>query len=222
MILERMNKLDNSFGNYIKALRKSAGISSKQLASMLSRAPAYISQIENGRNKNPNYSAAYQILSILGVKEDMIEHKLHTFHIYSPEYYEAEAELAEKHANDPEYQEHMLQQARQIAEQESIMNKPATYWGEPLKDDWFNWFQTQDTSKQIIEIKATLDHLANSKAPNNTKLISNIYELVTKMRNDKELFEFFSELFKEDYTVFSFEKRNKIIKAINKEIREGF
>lgn len=214
-----------------------SGISSKDLAARLGRASSFVSQIENNRNKSPKYETAYDMLKILGVEEKDIESKLQAFNIYSPEYYDAqlrqfeeyqehEAERAEELANDPEYQEHMAKQDANREDQERQEffknNGNKEYWGESPSGVWFNWFDKDDMEKQIKEIKVTLDSLANTPVNDNVKIIGNMNALITKMREDKELFDFFSSLFSEDYSVVQQHKREKIIKEINKIVRDGF
>jgi transcriptional regulator with XRE-family HTH domain len=56
-------------GQRIRELRKSKGISSRELAKSLGKGEAYISQIETGKNKNPDKTIIQNILMLLGVSK---------------------------------------------------------------------------------------------------------------------------------------------------------
>lgn len=72
------------FGEYLKLLRKRSGIPSKKLANMVNKSAAYVSQIENGRNKRPEFDVAFELLKIVGVDEEKIESILEYYNIVSP------------------------------------------------------------------------------------------------------------------------------------------
>jgi transcriptional regulator with XRE-family HTH domain len=71
-----------SFGDLVKSLRKKAGISSTKLSNMLDKGDAYISQIENNRNKNPDYDTCFKLFEILNVEQDKIKDILTHYNIY--------------------------------------------------------------------------------------------------------------------------------------------
>lgn len=76
---------EKEFGDLIKALRLKAGMGSRELSSLVNKGSSYISQIENKRNKNPEYRIAHTLLKILGVNENEIEEILKQYDISPPE-----------------------------------------------------------------------------------------------------------------------------------------
>lgn len=71
-----------TLGQFIKSLRKKAGISSTLLASKLEKGNAYISQIENERIINPDYDTSRKMLEILNVDKDKINDVLASYNIF--------------------------------------------------------------------------------------------------------------------------------------------
>jgi transcriptional regulator with XRE-family HTH domain len=57
---------NRTFGNTLKTFREAAKIGSKQLSRMVDKSEAYVSQVENGRNKNPDYETAFKLMECLG------------------------------------------------------------------------------------------------------------------------------------------------------------
>ncbi|MGK4040905.1 helix-turn-helix transcriptional regulator [Heyndrickxia oleronia] len=94
MILEmESNRMtSDDFGKYIKALRKVRRMNSTKLSKLIGKSSAYISHLENGRYKNPDYETACRILKLLGVSEEEIEPQLRKFHLYTSEYLTSEIE----------------------------------------------------------------------------------------------------------------------------------
>lgn len=65
-----------AFGQTIKHLRKKAKIASKDLSIQVGKATTYVSQLERGLIKNPDYNTCYKLLDLVGVKPDCIEQML--------------------------------------------------------------------------------------------------------------------------------------------------
>jgi transcriptional regulator with XRE-family HTH domain len=192
-----------TFAEYLKLHRKRSGISSKELAKMVGKGLAYVSQIENGRNKNPDFQVAYNLLKIVGVKEDQIENILLNFEIISPERVAEEqmiddeyARRQEEMANDQEYQEYLIEQ--QIEWLEAKENNLISINDEIHKE--LSFF-----IKQNIDIDTF----------NNT--IGNLHSLVMSMRKNYEDYHFFTQLFKRDIAEFSDESKKRIIQTIKEE-----
>jgi transcriptional regulator with XRE-family HTH domain len=78
------------FGKEIRNLRLKRGINSKELSKMINRGDAYISQIENGKIKNPDYETSYNLLKTLGIENTRIEEILKKHNIKTMEQQEAE------------------------------------------------------------------------------------------------------------------------------------
>jgi transcriptional regulator with XRE-family HTH domain len=60
-------------GNYIRQVRKSKGIGSRELARKINKAETYISQLERGLIKKPDYDTTRILLETLEVPSDIIE-----------------------------------------------------------------------------------------------------------------------------------------------------
>jgi transcriptional regulator with XRE-family HTH domain len=69
------------FGHYVQSLRIEKNIGSRELSKMLGKSSAYISQLEQGRNKNPDYDAAKLTLSYLGLSEQDVLLTLQKYNI---------------------------------------------------------------------------------------------------------------------------------------------
>ncbi len=78
-----MNGID--FGVELKKIRTNAGVSSKSLSTKVGKAVTYVSQLENGKIKSPDYSTSYLLLKELGIEESKIEGFLDHFGFISPE-----------------------------------------------------------------------------------------------------------------------------------------
>lgn len=77
--------LESNFGEYLKSLRIDAKMGSRELSQLINKGTSYVSQIENGRNKNPDYVISYTLLSILGVDTNEIEGILSSYGINPPD-----------------------------------------------------------------------------------------------------------------------------------------
>lgn len=86
-----MNGID--FGKELKQLRTSLGVSSKVLSTKVGKAVTYVSQLENGKIKNPDYNTCYQILTELGLEDPKAKGMLDYFGFISPEEERANQEL---------------------------------------------------------------------------------------------------------------------------------
>jgi transcriptional regulator with XRE-family HTH domain len=192
-----------AFAKYLKIHRNKAGISSKDLARMVGKGSAYVSQIENGRNKKPDYQTAYNLLKIIGINEERIEDILLNFEIISPERL-AEEQLIEEEsirreielANDQEYQESLIE--RQI--------------------EWLNSIEQESHNKNdeiFEELSFFINQNIDIDAFNNT--IDNLHSLVMSMRKNYDDYHFFTKLFKRDLTEFSKESKKRIIEVIAEE-----
>jgi transcriptional regulator with XRE-family HTH domain len=65
-----------AFGQTLKHLREKAKISSKSLSIQAGKAATYVSQLERGLIKNPNYDTCHKLLEFIGVESDSIEQML--------------------------------------------------------------------------------------------------------------------------------------------------
>ena len=65
-----------AFGQTLKHLREKAKIASKNLSAQVGKATTYVSQLERGLIKNPDYDTCYKLLELVGVEPDSIEQVL--------------------------------------------------------------------------------------------------------------------------------------------------
>lgn len=68
-------------GDYVKQLRETNGIGSRELSRSINKASAYVSQLERGLIKKPDYDTTKSILEILGVNSEEIESVLQLYKI---------------------------------------------------------------------------------------------------------------------------------------------
>lgn len=88
-----------AFGKEIKKLRKKVGIVSKELSQQVGKAVTYVSQLERGLIKKPDYNTSYELLKRLEMDEMKIDGVLNYFGIKSPEREQAEAEWSAQQAD---------------------------------------------------------------------------------------------------------------------------
>jgi transcriptional regulator with XRE-family HTH domain len=88
-----MNVNGIDFGQELKRMRTTAGISSKVLSSKVGKAVTYVSQLENGKIKSPDYNTCHLLLKELGIDESKIEGILDFFGFISPEREKANLEM---------------------------------------------------------------------------------------------------------------------------------
>lgn len=202
-----------SFGEFVKNMRKRVNISSKKLSKMLDKGAAYISQIENGRNKNPDYDTAHKMMQILNFKEEQIEDILYKFGIKSPKKIKEEQEIDDywlqvemERAQDTQYQEHLLQmQIEQYDQQQE--------WLKNVEIDLQN--KNKDIQKELsYYIHRNLDTF--------TEVINNFHTMIMSMSKNKEDYDLFISMFKKDLTLLNNDGKKRIIETIAEEYKKSF
>ena len=211
---------EGTLGEFIKGVRKARKINSVQLAKDVGKSGAYVSQIESGKNKNPDYRTLYEIFKKLGIDEIKIDDYLEHFGYISPERLEADDYYMEQMAereNDPEYQEHLNQMAlerhlQEIEQQNEI--EPDDYSIDWLVD------AEESTIDKMKEIKKELDFFIDKKLDVFENVVTNLHSLVMSMRKNEEDYILFTSLFKKDLTEFKKESKEKIIESIKEEHKQ--
>lgn len=205
---------EGTLGEFIKAIRKTKKINSVDLSKNIGRSGAYVSQIESGRNKNPDYDALYEIFKQLGIEETKIDDYLEHFGYLSPDYIamdEAYIKQHEEQSNDAEYQEHLNRQQIDSYEQQLQFEQ------EQLNDyDWLDIEKEKALSK-IKEIEKTLTYFIDNDLLAFSRVVDNLHNMVESMPKDKENYDFFTTLFKNDLTDLDKDNKNQIIEAIKTE-----
>jgi len=209
----------NNFGRDIKALRTKRKIGSRKLSRLIGKAETYISQLERGLIKKPDYNTAYDILRHLEFAESNIEDFLYNFYqIKSPKRIESEAnEVAnweEKRA--AEIEEFLLKKQKATDGKEDIENKFA-YNEEDFESEWMIEL-TKNLERKNEEIKMELLFNINNNAKTFEPVIYNLHTFLISMRKDREIFNFFVGLLENDLSILSKESKEKILKIIKEEI----
>lgn len=88
VILVNIEFEHDTFGDLVKHLRTNSKMGSRELSNKIEKGISYISQIESGRNKKPDFIVSWKILSFLGVEEQEIESLLSKYGIFPPEGYQ--------------------------------------------------------------------------------------------------------------------------------------
>lgn len=210
----------NNFGRDIKALRTKRGIGSRELSRLIGKAETYISQLERGLIKKPDYNTSFSILKHLGFKESGIEDFLYDYHqIKSPERIESEAEEV---ANWEE---------KRVAEIEAmIFQKQDTIdinqeYKENIENNDLDWFESewmkvlyQQLESKNEEIKRELSFNLEKNMKTFESVLENLHSLITSMRKDKGNFDFFVGLFEHDLSILDEESKGKILKVVKEEM----
>lgn len=227
----------NSFGESVRKLRTNRKIGSRALSRLIGKAETYISQLERGQIKNPDFDAAYQIMKHLGQPEEDIErHLLTIYGIKSPEFIaawekkmleeanmqqeadEAHFKRMEELANNPDYQETLLQQELEAYEQR--MNSDPD---EETFQDWVDWVEAleKDLNLKIQNIQEKLTFFTDKNLDTFDNVIKNLHELINSMIKEKENYEFFTLLFKRDLTKLNKESKQNIINVVKQEFEKA-
>lgn len=91
----------SEFGNTIRKFREEFGIGSRELSRMLGMTGSYISQLERGAIKKPNYYTAVKIFECLNIPKDIAATLLSSMGIRHPDPFEmTKGELFEQYCND--------------------------------------------------------------------------------------------------------------------------
>ncbi|MEC5260010.1 MULTISPECIES: helix-turn-helix transcriptional regulator [Bacillus amyloliquefaciens group] len=222
----------NNFREDIKNIRIQKKIGSRKLSRLIGKAETYISQLERGLIKSPDYSTCFSIMKELGFAEDRIEEILADYyHIKSPERIAAEeaaahryAEEQEERLNDPDYLESQLSGQIEIIEKEKEIK--SAFDNKPDIEDFerqTKYFQEEETVDQlkkeifvltakIINKRLVTHYFIDSKGIN--EIANNLYDMLDTKNNEKN-YDFLSQLFEFNYSIVSDSKKEKIIKAIN-------
>ncbi|MGE1112973.1 helix-turn-helix domain-containing protein [Priestia megaterium] len=211
----------NNFGRDIKALRTKRKIGSRELSRLIGKAETYISQLERGLIKKPDYNTAYDIMKHLEFTESSIDDFLYNFHqIRSPQRIESEAqEVAnweEKRAAEIEELLSQREEGNDIV-QEYPMNK--------RKKDSINigseWLTDliKNLEEKNEEIKMELSFNIENNAQVFENIIDNLHSLLISMRKDRENFNFFIGLLQNDLSKLSKESKYNILKTVKEEMK---
>ncbi|TII14777.1 XRE family transcriptional regulator [Bacillus subtilis] len=182
---------DGDLKDFIRIRRAYKNISSTKLSEMLGKNRAYISQIENGHNKNPDYETMYKAFKILGVDEKDIENYLYNFNILSPEYMQhlEDVAIGEMERPDEYYIAKAEEYEREIEENFIAKNKAA--------NDGFDLFKEM-SDVYIGEIHRILKDIFDEPSGKGFEIVDGLNKLTGEMIRNEKLFNFTSKLFNSD------------------------
>ncbi|MFB4472177.1 helix-turn-helix domain-containing protein [Oceanobacillus caeni] len=197
---------NGSIGDFIKQHRKAKKINSVDLSKELGKSGAYISQIENGHNKKPDYDMLVNIFKRIGIPEDRIEDYLEAFGFLSPQREEMEIQRAieKQNMSFEEYKEIQKQEDEFFRENHDNFNN-----GDVLLEDIFK--------SDITRINSNLKRIAfgDSKGFN---FLRNIEKTFNDMPRNHSLYLFMLRFFENDLNGLDEQGMIKVINTLYDEI----
>ncbi|PAC78499.1 hypothetical protein CHI11_06305 [Bacillus velezensis] len=182
---------DGDLKDFIRTRRAFKNISSTKLSEMIGKNRAYISQIENGHNKNPDYETMYKIFQILGVDENDIEPQLYHFNVISPERLRYEEENFETEMDKPEeYYLAMAEEFTRRLDEEDTITKQDADSAALLREDM--------TNEHIKLISKRLEKMGDDPSGRGYQIIDGLDRNIRSSFNDKNLYRFLACFFNLD------------------------
>ncbi|MDA2662452.1 hypothetical protein BKK39_25985 [Bacillus cereus] len=185
-----------SFGNELKKIRKSAGMSSKILSQKVNKAVTYVSQLERGLIKKPDFDTCKKILLELGFDEIEAIKTLNYFDIKSPEQEKAELDWT-------------IKQAEKAYEEEESRYKTGFYTKKIEKISSGN-------ELVLTQLRKNLDAFVTHDLSRAEKVVSNLNSIF----KDEEKFDFFCSVFENDFSNLSSLERNRVLSMITNYVRK--
>lgn len=183
------------FGKELKTLRMKAGIGSKELSQKVGKAVTYVSQLERGLIKNPDYNACWKLLEAVGFPKKHIDRHLESFGFISPE--------LEEHILNENIKHAMHEEAKMLADPDAYYEQ----WREWYEDDKIA--QLKDTTDSFRKM---LDVFIDKDLTRAEKVIGNLENMLATKQN----FEFLCALFELDFATIPNEKRTDFLQSIRK------
>ncbi|WP_188048436.1 helix-turn-helix domain-containing protein [Bacillus sp. CH30_1T] len=215
---------ESNIGRDVKELRTKKGIGSRELSRLIGKAETYISQLERGLIKTPDYNTAFEIFKHLGHREDQIEDVLLNFYyIKSPLRVEAEEAWEQQeieNAQDPVYQNAKLDREIEAHEQRLQLGE----YSEEEANRSIDWLLDTETdlNNKVRDIGNELNFFIDKKMDVFEDVINNLHTIVMSMSKNKEDYEFFTKLFKRDLSKFTNDSKNQIVETIKEEYKKSF
>ncbi len=182
-----------AFGKTLKYLREKARIPSKNLSMQAGKAATYVSQLERGLIKNPNYETCYRLLELIGLEPDSIVKVLSRHGLVSRSNIFIDA-------ND--YISRPGPGHKDSAHKTDI--NPRIY------DEKY-----RDTKDKNYNILCVLDTLADTDITRGSLVINNIYNLT----QDENNLDFLCDLFTVDYAQLSPKVKAEILLKLDRILR---
>jgi transcriptional regulator with XRE-family HTH domain len=185
-----------SFGHFLRKAREEVGISSRKLSGMVNKTPTYVSQIERGEIKKPDVQITTKIFEALGFENEKISSLLSSFKI-------DENHVKKKNQVIKYDNESFNKKLNDIYILDSVREK----------QHWFNDREIEtlnDTNHEVLSFFIKRDYSKAQTVINNLHLLLN---------SEKEDFNFFCELFENNFQRLSSNTKKEVLTTI-KEIVE--
>lgn len=202
---------DGTLGDFIKLNRKKQNIKARDLSRSLGKGDAYISQIENGRNKNPDFNILYEIFKHIGIEEDKIEDFLETFNYLSPE---REQELIDQQMH--RYEMRLEDYIQHEESEKEIRNSNPEFFistGDELLEEIING--------HLKKINTILKDVSTEKTGEGFNLVKNIEHTFTNMQNNKNLYLFLQKFFDNNLSLLNEDSLVKVLNVLYEEINKA-
>lgn len=223
-----------SIGDFIKQHRQAKKINSVDLAKKLGKGNAYVSQIEHGHNKKPDFYVLYTLFKQIGIEQDRIEDYLEHFGFLSPEREEAELQRAIDTQNISMEEAEEIQKAddeyyKKIEERDN--NFVANKYLESLnQNDSREKNEAGDGNDLVNEIiKADLKNINDfiykvsfDKDKQGIKFARNVSNALGNMKKKKEVYNFMLRFFDNDFSVLDEQALLKTINTLNEETNKKY
>ncbi|MBU9714458.1 helix-turn-helix domain-containing protein [Evansella tamaricis] len=210
---------EGEIGDFIKKLRKHKKINSIELSRSVGKSDAYISQIENNRNKKPDYSVLYEVFKQLEIEEKKIEDYLEHFGFLSPER-EAheEALMIERYENpDWEYTEQQYddwnQSTKNYIETEERKKK-----NKEIEEQSGMEFIYEIMKADINDINKVLNNLKEHDPQNGSKMINGLSKSFNSMATNVTLYRFLLMFHSENLSILDNRGLTKVLNTLYEEI----
>ncbi|MDG4850869.1 helix-turn-helix domain-containing protein, partial [Peribacillus frigoritolerans] len=167
----------NNFGRDIKALRIKRKIGSRELSRLIGKAEAYISQLERGLIKKPDYNTAFAIMKHLGWEEKNIPDLLDSYYqIQSPERIIAESEEVEnwEEKRAAELEQMWIQRQEEISTDTYYQESKLTHAKINFESQWMMELAEQ-LERKSEEIKMELSFNIDKNAQTFENIINNLH-----------------------------------------------
>ncbi|MFJ8264762.1 helix-turn-helix domain-containing protein [Peribacillus asahii] len=220
---------DGTLGDYIRIIRKTKKINSVDLSKSVGKSGAYISQIESGKNKNPDYATLYKIFKQLGIDEEKIEDYLFHFGIKSPEYeaYEEEQTLIQMQMlvnptkADLEHMEEEAEYYRKLEEREMLeekIQKQHHLYNSHVSTDNGDDLIFDILNENIKMVNKVLNDVTEHLTEDGYNLVIGLSDTLNSMITNVTLYNFMGKFFSEKLTSLDNEGLTKVLNTLYEEI----
>ncbi|WP_227938419.1 helix-turn-helix domain-containing protein [Alkalihalobacillus deserti] len=185
------------FGKHLKALRIKKGVGSAELSEMVNKATTYVSQLERGKIKKPDYMTSYKLLEKVGYDPDSINLILKKFNIFSPE----------------EQVNRIEKDLQQINQEEMELYFPFQKPHNNQGKIFISWYESEKS--YLKEIRENINIILNEFVEYDLSKAQLVLINVHRLMRSKENFNIFCDIFKHDISSFNSDKTNALLSLLN-------